>query len=306
MIAHAQEGGLDWLQQACATIRETALAQEGYWATLHDQPQARSAAEKAFEKLLDTLEKLTTQTDFVVLWDLENTLRILAAANFDWTVARMEQWAREGSGLQPMFATQVLSRLSAMRPDTIAGILLKLSELERYRTDFWLARMLIYGTLEVSKARHQSEKPLSDERQQSLQRMVQDFASTPDNPYIRGVALAALPFLAGTDSEALAWIDQRVEQETWPWAFWNMAFELQNWPYVREDPGQWLPQMLSRLAKMEDPHVRYAIDKTAAVLVAQGQQQLNSVRDLVRGNRWLSDPTPGRLDFSKVNQIGIV
>jgi acetoin utilization deacetylase AcuC-like enzyme len=57
---------------------------------------------------------------------------------------------------------------------------------------------------------------------------------------------------------------------------------------------------------MEDPHVRYSIDKTAAVLVAHGQQQLNSVRDLVRGNRWFSDPTPGRLDFSKVNQIGIV
>jgi acetoin utilization deacetylase AcuC-like enzyme len=280
-------GGFNWIQQACATIRETALAHAGTWEKLQE-PAAHEAAAQRFAGLLGILEDLTLKSDFVVLWDVENTLQVLAEAHFRLTLQRVRHWAIHGQGLQPIFATQTLTRLSTIRPRAVVDLLVELAELPRYRSDFWLARILIFATLGLAQ-RHWEEALSASDRAQ-LRMIVRSLAVAPAPVYTRGVALATLPFLSQAYESELQRVNEHIDAETWPWALWNLAYELHHWP---EDwPHDWVWNTLDKLARTANPHVRYAVDHTAGQLAAHSPTRAALLRAALAGNRWCADPGP--------------
>lgn len=294
------DGGFNWIQLACATIRETALAQAVAWDKLHDAA-AHEAATQQFDGLLHVLDALTLKSDFVILWDIESTLHTLAEANFRRTLQHIRRWAIGGERLQPFFATQTLTRLSAIHPRAVVDLLVELADLPRYRSDFWLARMLLFATLGLAQRQWESELSASDRAQ--IRVLVRGFAAEPAPAYTRGVALATLPFLSQAYDGELQWIDARAAAEAWPWALWNLAYELHRWP--DDWPHDWVWNMLDRLARHDSPHVRYAADYAARALAPHSPTRAALIEATLAGSRWRAAPGP-EPEVARAERTGMV
>lgn len=297
-MSRTSQGGFDWIQQACATIRETAIAQPAAWEKLGTLTE-RAALETRFDELIRILDHLTRVSEWVVLWDLEETLAVLATANFEITLDNVLRWVEKGNGLQPIFGIQALLRLSRMRPELVLGHLLRLAGEERFQQSFWHARTLIAAGRALADLDRGSL--LSHEDRERVRQMVKGFAANSPVPMIRGLALAALPFLC--NSRHLSEVNEIADREEWPWALWNLAYELQFWK--READLPWLWDLLERLARREHPHVRYAVDCAVESLRQSAPPgRLKEIQRLLRGNRWRKTSL-NEMGFT-APQIGIV
>lgn len=297
-MSQASGGGLDWIQQACATVRETAIAQPAAWENVRTSGE-RTTLETRFDDLVRVLDDLTRTSEWVVLWDLEETLSTLATANFDLALDHIRRWVVEGVGLQPIFGIQALLRLSAMNPVSVLNLLLQLSSEERFQRDFWLTRTLIATARTLADL--DRESPLSPSDRERVRKMIKVFAVDSPVATIRGMALAALPFVS--TSRALQEVSGIAEKEEWPWALWNLAFELQFWK--RDTDAAWLWNTIEWLARYDHSHVRYAADcamERLKTVAPPGRAE--RINRLLRGNRW-------RKGFSRetgfaLPQIGVV
>jgi len=304
-MSEASAQGFDWIQQACATMRETELVQPARWEEWGRHPEQLPRVTMKFHRLIGVLDELTKLSDFVVLWDIENTLLVLAKANFDLTIEHIRNWVEGGTGLQPMFGTQALTRLCAYKPRVVMELLLDIIDAFRDREDFWLNRIIIHSVVELSRNQH--EIVSRDKSWRQLRNMVQEFAFHSSDPYTRGVALAALPMLSDNFQTTLDGILARVTEETWTWAFWNLAYELRYWPaYWPDEEGDWIWTILHKLGDIDDPHIRYAVDRAAHELSARNPKAAQAVQKKMRGNLWRASLSYGNFDSAAADQIGIV
>lgn len=325
----------DWLQQSCHIIRESKLMQHDLWARLarpgEGGPaprQARARAEGHFKDILRTLDKLTSFTDFVILWDLQSTLQTMAAANFEVTLREVEEWATFGKGLKPIFATQALAKLSSIQPDAVIELLSTLIKLPQYRSDYWLARSVIFATSELARILDE-QRPARSTAVADAWRELRDgiFALAriqdppSDAPYIRGAALPLLPFLSEERGGRLEEVSRLAGQETWRWALWNLAFELQNWPEGwRLDEDAWAWSILESLAARADSHLHYAIHRTLDAWAGrlEGRRgvddRVNAIKETLSrrpagaapGPAWWPALAHGPADYSRSDLIGVV
>jgi acetoin utilization deacetylase AcuC-like enzyme len=279
-MSRSAEEGLDWIQLACSTIRETVLAQPAIW---QDPAAERGSLEDRFDLLMEVLEDLARSSEWLVLWDLQETLIALAAANLDLTLRHVRFWVEEGEGLQPIFGVQALLRLAATHPREVLELLVGVVRKPRFQEDFWLARTLVAAARSLGDQRHGS--PLAQPDRERLRKIVEAYAVDSPVALIRGVALAALPFVSR--SRDLAVVQERAKAETWSWALWNLAFGLQEWQ-PRPDDGEWLWDCLEILAHNASEHVRYAVDCTVAKLQSLiPEHRLKRIDLRLRGSRWL-------------------
>lgn len=308
-MSHAQNAGLMWVQQACALVRDAEIAQP-----VSHNGNTNLQNQKYLNRLLDLLSGLSKTSDFVIMWDLENTLEILSRVNFQLTLSHIEMWAVNGSGLQPIFATRALARLALSNVNeepiqTIIDLLVRLAGLEKFRNDFWFARELVFASYKiVDYTRSGRIKKPSTQAIKDLIEMVSSFAYTSENRFIRGVALAALPFMDIFPAiPSLEVLSTYLANERWNWGIWDLASELQKWPDTwPDDDDAWIWKALERITVREDEHIRYAVDVTLNALYHRNPGQVSTIRSMLRGNRWLSHLRYGVCDDAHMDRLGVV
>lgn len=278
--------GLDWIQQALSSIRESHFTDVEVWRR-EESAAAGQALKEGFDQVLEILEGLTNATDFVVLWDLTLTIEKLADARSDKVLAELERWSRSGTILQAFFATLGLVRLSFRYPREVTKILFSLSEQPRFRESFWLARSLI---LAIGELLRRDEGHLDPGDRCRLLDVLRTFAEGSGEGAIRALALSALAFLA--EGERLEWVERRLVDESWPWAGFNLVLGLRDLQW-KESQTQSIRQILRRLASEGHPHTLYAIDR---LLLSERGTDLRSdeLQEKLRGNRWRAGSSSGR------------
>lgn len=288
----------DWLQQACATIRETHLAQATSWQG--KQATDIESLEATLATALEILGRMASKSEFVLMWDLERTLSVLASAHAEPVLERLYAWASEEEGsLRPFFGIQTLSRLGWIDSERVAQLLLKLSRLPAYRRDFWLGRVWIFA----ARSLFEIDSDLPGDLRESLYQVVADLADEAPCAAMQGVALSNLPFLQDSLEQRHQILrSARRECRYWPWGLWNLAFELRHWD-VSKDP-QWYWALLTQLAKVENHHLRYALAGTLACQKDR-PKAIHRLEARLGNNRWL----PGRHDLpfeEDDDRLGIV
>ena len=218
----------------------------------------------------------------------------------------IRDWAKYGKGLQQMFAVHTLARLPYQYLHETVDLLLELDELSEYQKDFWLARIIIFTIKELFEKKQQDIK-LSSKERDKLRGVVQKYAKEARDPFIRGTALATLPFLSNQMRGRLIWVTEQMRQETWSWSLWNLAYGLREWNEHWDDrEGAWIWQILNELAENQNQHIRYAVDRTVAILKKRNEEEARKIALKLRGNLWRAVLRDGISDFSKMNQLGII
>lgn len=285
-------------QKAFATLRETQLLM-GY--DVGDK-------ENKLRRVFNMFYKLTKKVDFVISWDLEHTIAQLSKYEADFAIDGMETWAKEGEKVQPMFAAQILARISIANPQKVMEVLLKLSNLEKYRENFWLARSLIFAAKELGM--NAKKTGLESEYIKKLRNMLQSLYEDKNVPvFTRGLALSVLPFLSRQDLLLLEKIGDYVKQETYTWAVWNLAYDLREWVKPFEGPHHdtaWIWEILNQIVDLNNPHVNYAVYKTAKELEPENFDKADEIQERVDTNVWLPGKFNGRYDKTKNELTGIV
>ena len=331
---------LDWAQQACATIRETFLAQpiggsgdspsksvSEHPSNVLDPSQKRAISAKEMndnvEKTLGLLESLVRSSDFVIMWDVRDTLAALGRFHTQSVVKALERWVLgrpDANILLPMSALESLEQLSEGAPHEALDLLIKAGEASSVTGSFWLARSWVHAVSVILQRRrfllapegfHESDIDLglsenSEERAQQAKhyQLVPDaswqtvlgtlriFAGDSTIPFIRGVALPALS-LVQNDRETSAFIGERLEQEPSRWVLWNLAFELRRWSWgLGRNSEVW--RYLSELGRRDDQHICYAVDSTALhYLEKHGTADAQTVRRAVQDKPWKAFPWEG-------------
>lgn len=294
--------GLVWAQQACAIIRELAIVQR-------KQPGKQNRLIGIFK----ILQKLSKSSDFVIMWDLENTLLHIARENFDVTLEHIQDLAEHGKGLQPIFATRALTGLSEMISEGrhVAQVVNLLVELTRHPSvieNFWLARTLVYTASQIVRLSYQQALELLKEDEARLQTIVKRFAEFCPNPYVRGYALAALPYMTRLPLESnLEVVKTFAIKETWPWGRWNLTFALCKWNRIWPDyDDPWIWDILETFARQSDEHLRYAVDRCVHELESLNPGRANSIVEILQGNPWMAELQPGIRDLRKTHLLGVV
>jgi acetoin utilization deacetylase AcuC-like enzyme len=285
-------------QKAFATLRETQLLM-GY--DIDDK-------ENKLRRVFNMFYKLTKKVDFVISWDLEHTIAQLSKYEADFAIDRMETWAEEGEKVQPMFAAQILARISVANPQKVMEVLLKLSTLEKYRENFWLARSLIFAAKELGM--NAKKTGLESEYIKKLRNMLRSLYEDTKVPvFTRGLALSVLPFLSHRDLLLLEKIGNYVKQETYTWAVWNLAYELREWVKPFDGPyhdSAWIWEILNQIVDLNNPHVNYAVYKTAKELEPENFDKTDEILERVDTNVWLPGKFNDQYDKTKNELTGIV
>lgn len=302
-------------QKALETIRESKLA-----AGIEKREGDYSLYKQKLGKIFNILYKLSEEVDFVIMWDLENTIKKLAQVDSDIVINEMKDWAEKGKKMQPMFATQALIQLCEINSDKVIDIILSLSNRPHYRINFWLARSLIFASVEICK--NACQYHLSFENFKRLREMIESFLIEKDNnipDVIRGLALSCLPYLCENNERLLEKITEFVSNNrNLTWGIWNLAYELHDWHnYGSCDSGSWIWRILNQIVDIKNPHINYAVFKTALALKPLNPDKANEIiRDKLLNEEWKSpilkkldwrpDKFNGSFDHNKKNLTGII
>lgn len=309
--------GFGWLQQSCLIIQGAELAKRETWERLRPDSARRRQAEKYFGQLLGLLDALTKNTDFVVLWDLGNTIEALAAANFDLTLTHIRGWVASDEKLQPVFAAQILAQLAPLRPDRVIRVLLEWIRREGIRSNFWLMRSLLFSASEIARLDLNDGQSLDwDDLREEVFRLASAAESPRVSPYIRGRALSLLPLLSGTQPALIRRMRRAIEAVSQPgnsWQLWSLAHELQRLPdaYLSA-PNEWLWETLDQIAENPDQHVWYAVDKTFEEL--NGRRRVPAPREefqdelekRLRPGRWRAASRPSYVERREEGLVAVV
>jgi acetoin utilization deacetylase AcuC-like enzyme len=233
LLAMVRTRRLDWTSFALATVRELAAACPAFWNGATEVAAGRFAA------LLELLDRVTetAETDFVIVWDVRDTLQQLARvrprAALEHALAWLSDPAAPVEALRPFLAIHALQGIGGAGLGDedrarLVGELAILAEQERFRRRFWMAQPLVAAAVEIAApSRDGGSFPpglLEDLRAAVLG--LADEASPP----VRAQALAALPLLSGGEEHHLAEVLRRLEEVEDPWAWWNTAYALHAWP----------------------------------------------------------------------------
>ena len=300
---------LDWSQLACATIRETYLVQAAEEpvadtaadeeladaqlssGTAESRPEAldpsrvRRFSAQEIEVLaseaLDLLEALVRPSDFVITWDVRDTLAALGRHHPRAVFERLEHWIlRETENLLPICAMESLEQLIEWAPQESLDLLVEAGRVPSVTGSFWLARSWVRTAVTILKRREALLEEeggggeSTSERRREAERFrlvpadqwrdvfvtLRAFAEDSPLPVIRGVALPAMALMHG-DRETFTFLRERIAEEKSPWVLWNLAFELRRWPWELVRTSEvW--ELLRELADKRDDHVLYAVDST--------------------------------------------
>jgi acetoin utilization deacetylase AcuC-like enzyme len=310
--------GFDWLQQACATIRESELANRETWNRLESQNNTGKAKEQ-FGELLAALDNLAGMTDFVLLWDIENTLQTLAGANFGLTLAHIKGWSKSDDRLKIIFASQVISRLALIDPENVIELLLELIKTEKLRTDFWISRTLLFTVSEITRINRKNKLEEHDDwlrLREQIYRVMEENLQGEISPYTGSRTLALLPDMSFSQTAELNKIDSYIEKlltERDAWQLLNLVFNLAELP--DEDfnlLGRWIVRTLDKIAEHRNHHVWYAIEKVIDSIderKIRNQEILDfipRIKAKLKGQRWRTDVNFGIIGSQSIHPVGIV
>lgn len=311
--------GFDWQQQACAIIRESELAKRESWERFSGQNGDRSGNRERFGELLKALDKLADTTDFVLLWDIENTLKTLAQANLGLTFDHLSRWAESNNSLKTVFAAQVISALAVNYPDEVLDLLVELMRNEKLRSNFWIMRSLLFAASEFTRANHQSDLENNSSWRRLRAEVYKLLARQLENgmwPYIASRALSLLPDLSLSQDAELQRIDEFIEQrlqESQSWQLLNLVFNLPGLPDAHNPSVEaWIFRTLDKLASHNNHHLLYGIERmldsvgnrrhadpaTSAISV--------QIKDKLKGRLWRTNVEPEVHSRERTDQIGIV
>lgn len=308
--------GFDWLQQACAIIRETELAKIETWSQLETQNGDRTKAREQFGELLEVLDKLATTTDFVLLWDIENTLKTLAQANLGLTIEQLRRWAESDNSLKVVFAAQVVSALARDNSERVLGLLLEWIQNEKFRSNFWLIRSLLFAVSEFTRANYQKDLENNSDWLQlrrEVYKLLDSDLPAEISPYIRSRALSLLPNLSLSQAAELNRIDAFIEKrlnEHDSWQLLNLVFNLIDLPNVNHRVQEWIFKTLNQIATHRNHHLWYAIEKlldsieSSKELSPETLKIRAEIEERYEERRWRTNVEPRIHKFT--NQIGIV
>jgi acetoin utilization deacetylase AcuC-like enzyme len=308
--------GFDWLQQACAIIRETELAKIETWKHLETQNGDRTKAREQFGELLEVLDKLATTTDFVLLWDIENTLKTLAQANLGLTLDQLKRWAESGDSLKIVFAAQVVSALARDNSERVLTLLLDWIRNQKFRSNFWIIRSLLFAISEFTRANYQSNLENNSDWLQlrsEVFKLLDSDLPLEMSSYIRSRALSLLPNLSLSQGAELNRIDGFIEErlnEHDSWQLLNLVFNLTNLPNVNHRAEEWIFKTLNHIATHRNHHLWYAIEKVLDSI--EGSKELSpeisrlkaEIEQKYDGRRWKTNGEPKIHKLT--NQLGIV
>lgn len=274
-------------QKAFDTIRGSRLClldnakNNGYSGTDHYQ---------LHDELYNVFYELAGKTDFVIAWDLENTIRALANKNPSIALDNMVHWAKEeGVVVRQMFAVQVFSRLfiSAFEkvihpvpsseitsPERIESsvqenlklvkkilqIFKELLKRKDYQKNFWLSRPIIFSFQKFGL-----EGASTDEYREQVNEtrsIIQSFVeNTQVYKFSRSLGISILPALSGSSLPKLNSLESTVFSTKDLWGIWSLIFELKKVNFGK-DPilKNWINQFIGKIIKeFGNPHLDYAI-----------------------------------------------
>jgi acetoin utilization deacetylase AcuC-like enzyme len=285
-------------QKAFAILRETQLLM-GY--DVEDK-------EKKLQRVFNIFYKLTKKVDFVISWDLEHTISQLSKYEADFVIDRMEAWAEEGEKVQPMFAAQVLARISIANPKKVIDVLLRLSELDIYRENFWLARSLVFAARELGM--NAKKVGLESEYIKKLRYMLRNLYGNKKIPdFTRGLAMSVLPYFSDMNLIFLEKILGYVKREKYTWAIWNLAYELREWIKPFKGPchdSAWIWDILNQIVDLDNPHLNYAVYKAVEELELENSEKTDEILERVEWNRWVPGRFNGEYEKTSNELTGIV
>jgi len=285
-------------QKAFDVLRETQLFM-GY--NVKDK-------EKKLQRVFDIFYKLTKKVDFVIVWDLEPTIAQLSKYEADFVINRMEAWAEGGDRIQPMIATQILARISVANPQKVIKVLIKLSRLENYRKNFWLARSLIFAAKELGM--NAKKTNLESEYIKRLRNMLRNLYEDQNIPnFSRGLALSVLPFLSDMDLVFLEKICHYVRQEKYIWSVWNLAYNLREWVKPFDQPyynSAWIWDILSLILDLNNPHLNYAVYKTTKEFELYNVEKVDEMLERIDTNNFFPEKITSEYDKKQNQLTGIV
>jgi acetoin utilization deacetylase AcuC-like enzyme len=320
----------DWIQQGCSIIRDSKLVR----ARTDLNGDGAAGWQRTFSSVLALLDDLTLVTDFVISWDLQDTLEDLAKADFQGTLAEVEKWFTSPSTLKKMFAAQALARLGSgeqlneIQKNEVVRVLLDLLDSRDLRANFWLTRPITFAVGELAM-RPEFRREWTGSRKSRLNQLIGELAELPGESrnvsHIRGVALPLLALLSEGERERLSSLSALIESGS-RWELWNLAFEFQKWPDLwTNNPGGWLWvwTVLARLANTGDAHLRYAVlatrdsllrrtkkwDKEYFPVIETVERNLrDSSRRLgaARMPEWQKGADTGPSDWRGLDRIGVV
>lgn len=308
----------DWLQQACATIRESELAESETWNRLEKQGGIEKARIQ-FDELLTSLSNLAGMTDFVLLWDIENTLQTLARANFGLTLTHLKAWAKSDEKLKVIFASQVISRLALINPEKAIKLLLDWIKTEQMRSDFWITRSLLFAVSEITRLNRKNKLEENDDwtdLREEIHRLVNDNFEGKITPYAGSRALALLPNMSFSQSSELNKIDKYVEKlitENDSWQLLNFLFETLK--HSKEEsilPEEWIIKTLDKISEHQNYHVLYVIERiidSINVKNVHSRETLNiksKIKTKLKGARWRTNEHLDHEEKQNGQQIGVV
>jgi acetoin utilization deacetylase AcuC-like enzyme len=291
-------------QIGLSTIRETKLVNKA--SNKNDRKTFDS--DKKLQQVFKILFKLTQLVDFVIMWDLESSILKLSGINVDLAIEEMKDWAETGQKIQPLYATQILSKLCAKYPkkvDKIIEVFESLSKLQNYKENFWFARPLILGALEIGKNLDQEQIP----QLSKLREIIEKFYLENNSNFVQGLALATLPYLSRHQDIYLSKISDWVKKENYVWAVWNLAFELKNWGKFGDcDNDSWIWEIITQLIELNNPHINYAIIATLNELKKFNGEKANELlgKTDLYFNTWKPNQFDPSYDKTKADLIGII
>lgn len=311
-LAGSKEG-FDWLQQACAIIRESELAKRETWGQNSDQDNFR----ESFDELLGALDKLANTTDFVLLWDIENTLKTLAQANLGLTLSRLTSWAESGDSLKTIFAAQVISALAPEHPKRVLRLLLEWMKNAKFRSNFWIVRSLLFAASEFTRAYRHSNLEDNDDwlgLRTEIHKLLAPEGGM--SPYIASRALSLLPSMSLSQETELERIDSLIERRLNgrdSWQLLNLVFNLSA-PTDSLSPRveAWVLRALDKMAGHQNHHLLYAIEKALDSVGkhVRADQEASKIRAEIEGKleagRWSINSRPEVHARGRMDKVGVV
>jgi len=293
-------------QLGFSTIRETKFV-----ANLNQETELETI--NKINAFFTSIKKLTNAVDFAIMWDLQETILKLFELNKDYTLVQIKNWANaeiseKNNEIQALYAIQILLRIYndfAENRDEVLNMLTELSQNNVYKTNFWLARTFILGSLNICKNPKSKFKDVK-----KLREFVENYYITSNSNFIRGIALSSLPFMSYADESFLDKIKSYIKSENYVWGLWNLAYELKNWlNYNKTGNIEQIIEILDELLQKDNQHINYAIANTLIELQKKSNNPL--IRQLLDNenleyNIWRSDRPFRSIEIKNGNSIGIV
>ncbi|WP_299115101.1 histone deacetylase [uncultured Winogradskyella sp.] len=257
-ILHSKHASFIHLQKAFATLRISSLL--AGFVKKADKKKSDYLIRQALSRLRNFAKK---SEDFVILWDLENTLEKMAKLEPEIVTSSMQDWSEENNNrILQIFSTQVLARLSKIELGTSIKVIKNLSVQAEYKKSFWLSRNLIFAVSEIIK---DSELVLSEKQLKGIWKILNTLIAEKEaSIYSKDLAFSTLPYLVkGNQKYAEKILDYIHSASISFWGIWNLIFELKEWhKYGDVSTNSWIWDVLEKALELDNAQLDYIVNET--------------------------------------------